>query len=77
MRAPQSAPLPTVGLAVTCQRGARPVTCQRGAPPIVASGMRSMLYLWDWMYMMGTPGIFLILLLQTRTTWHSESHKRH
>lgn len=29
----------------------------RGAPPIVASGSRSMVYLWDWMYMIGTPGI--------------------
>ena len=38
-----------------------------GAPPIAASGSRSMEYLCSLMYMMGTPGTFLILLLRSRS----------
>ena len=38
-----------------------------GAPPIVASGSLSIVYLRDCRYMMGTPGIFRIRLLKSRS----------
>lgn len=39
----------------------------RGAPPIVASGRRSIEYLWLWMYMMGTPGILRMRRRRSRS----------
>ena len=39
----------------------------RGAPPMVASGRRSIEYLWLWIYMMGTPGILRMRRRRSRS----------